>query len=431
MLTERPRRAAATAGDNDGPVRGALPRFGVALFDESKDSGWACLPVGEPFRFRQPQDLPSDCIWVCSSTVKDHRERFGNTSHLRNSEYVSKLTALAADFGLRIDGEGKWGILAQRASSMLAPAVHRAMVIASQVYGWAEPTRMLRLESLSEDIRAHLVQLIEPPQPPNYLRAPFASALQTYSSCNWNQYMPDSLTVTLRFNRVEYAKRIMATEVPDGSWSFMGSENDPGFQYSMEMALDPEVPCLVNATVEFGGRDQDIATLCAFGSTPNKGAPLRTWVSQPELRWLSQHAHVQINAVQKSSGSKPLPQKIQLPELLTCDELFSLSVSAGLVAEAHWRALAKDVYKPTRDGKKDISAWAVWLRAADRAFCFELALAAHKEGFQVQGYGNGSVVVRVPRATLPKLLDFCMENNVAHPAFRSLFEEHGFIDKES
>lgn len=430
MLQERAPRSSSRTFEVEPPVRGPLPRFGVALFDESKDSGWACLPDSAPFRFRSPQELRNDSIWICSSDGPDHSRRWGKTHHLRPSDYFSKLTYIAADYGLRVDGEGKWGVLAQKASAILAPTVHRAMVVAAQVYDWREPSQMMQSDSLTDDIRKWLV---EPPEIRNYMRGPLAGAFQTYSSCNWAGVMgsSNSVTMVLRFNRLKYARRIMATEVPDGAWSYIEVDSGKsGTGYSLEQALDPEVPCLVNATVEFGGRDPDIATLSAYGSQPGRRTALRAWISQPELRWLSQHARIHISAVRYAACAKPLPAKLMLPELLTSDALFELSIPVGLVAEAHWKAIAKDVYKPSLETKKEISPWAVWLRAADRAFCFELALAAHKSKFHVVGYGNGSVVVRCDRERLTELLDFSMENDIAHPSFRTVFEEHGLLAKD-
>ena len=36
-----PTRTRAPQPEEDKPARGRLPRFGVALFDDSRDSGWA------------------------------------------------------------------------------------------------------------------------------------------------------------------------------------------------------------------------------------------------------------------------------------------------------------------------------------------------------------------------------------------------------
>jgi hypothetical protein len=133
--------------------------------------------------------------------------------------------------------------------------------------------------------------------------------------------------------------------------------------------------------------------------------------------------------IERADSSRLLPSKVRLPEILTSDPLFSLSISAGLVAEAHWRGLSSSVYKfNAAEGNRLISPWAVWLRASDRAFCFELALAAHRQGLHVTHYGNGSITVRVVRTELPQVLDFAMEHDIAHPTFRPIFEDNGLVE---
>ncbi|MEJ8837583.1 hypothetical protein [Ramlibacter sp. AN1133] len=419
--------ARAAQPEQEEPLtRGRLPRFGVALFDESRQSGWACLVDMQPFRFRQPQDLPNDCVWVCSATGTDFRP-WAQLAHIRSADYVSKLHYLAHDYGLRVEGEGKFGQLAQQACAQLAPTIHRTMVIASQVYGWTDPSTMLRGVSLTEDIRKCLVA---PPAPRNFMRGMLQSAYQSYSKPvvhAFNRASGPEITITMRYNRLEYAKRLLAQQIPDGHWTCVSDSAG----YPLDKALDPAYPSLVTATVEFVGKDAEISDLCAFGADASRGM-LRSHISQPELQWLSKHARIHITSAHVAATGKPLPSNAQLPELLTSDPLFSLSVPAGLVAEAHWKAIGTPTYNPraASGDKREFSSWAVWLRAHDRAFSFELAMAAHQAGFRVLGYGNGAATVRVEKERLPQLLDFCMENEIAHPAFRSIFQDHGLCADE-
>lgn len=429
------RRSARSSQTPEEPEVGGtqpLPRFGVALFDQSRDSGWACLAAGEPFRFPTPGDLASDCIWICGCDWDEYNLRWKRFHHLRRADYLAKLTQIAEDLGVRADGQGRFGSMAQRAAAQISVVIHRAMVIASQVYGWKSPPQQLRDETLIEDLRRHLVEQVAPPAVKQHLRGALASAFQTYSSVTNPPFQ--SVMVPLRFNRLEHAQRVLGTRVPDSAWVYSSCDTNPDWRLSLEQALDPERPCIVNATVDFGGRDPAISNLCAFGSQPGKRSVLRTWISQPELAWLSRHAHVQIAGAWRASGSFELPRKAALPPILTSDPLWALSLSAGLVAEAHWRALVHDPYKPSVEGKKDISVWAVWLRAADRALCFAAALKAHNAGLNVIGYGNGGISVSVQRdlvaQDLPRVLDFAMENDFAHPAFRPIFEEHGLVGAE-
>lgn len=428
MLTTRPQfESDAPAPASKADTSFVLPRFGVALFDDSRESGWASLPDGEAMRFNSPQDLRSDCIWVTSADGQLFLRQWGRMHHLRSSDYVSKLSHIAGDFGLKVGTQGRFGSMSQKACSILSPTIHRAMVIATQVYGWTDPTARLAERSLQDALRSTLNAEVMPPSVRSALKSPLLSAYQRTSAPSWyDKFRTDRVAVTLRYNRLEYARRILKTPVPEGSWQFDGSSVNSKFRCSMDRALNPEQPCLVNATVEYQGLDPDIACLTAFGSGAGKTPALRTWISQPELAWLSKFARINIHEIYYSLNSRELPVKVQLPEILTSDPLFSLSVSAGLVAEAHWKALATPVYK--RAVGEEVNPWSVWLRAADRAMSFELALAAHKKGFFVSYYGNGSALVIIDRTSLPELLDFAMENEVAHPSFRPIFEENGLAN---
>ncbi len=426
MLMTKPLEAQADAAPTQQP-RVVLPRFGVALFDDSRESGWASLPDGEAMRFRSPQDLRSDSIWVCSADGAQFMRQWGRMHHLRASDYVSKLAHIASDFGVKVGTQGRFGSVAQKACEILAPAIHRAMVIATQVYNWQDPQSRLSERTLQDALRTTLHEEVAPPVVKTNLKAPLLSAFQRTSTPSWysNVFVADRIMITLRYNRLEYAKRILATPVPEGAWFFDGAEVRTGFNCTLDQALDPEQPCLVNATVEFQGRDPDLACLTAFGSAAGRSNTLRTWISQPELAWLSKFARINIHGIYHTLSSRELPVKVQLPELLTIDPLFSLSISAGLVAEAHWKALASPIYK--RGVGEEVNPWSVWLRAMDRALSFQLALAAHQAGFQVSYYGNGSCLVVVDRQSLPKLVDFALENDIMHPSFHPIFEENGLI----
>lgn len=399
-----------------------LPRFGVAIFDNPKDpvGGWGCLSDGEAFRFRQPSDLTSDCIWLCTVDGMEYSRRMSKMHHLRPADFLrSNLKHIAADLGLHIDGEGRFGDVATTAAPKLAKVVHRAILIAVQSYGWNDPQQQLRSDTLYEDIRKTLVM---PPPVRSFLKTALLSAYQSYSSPDWgNDYESDSITVTLRLNRLSYAKDIMLTPVPDGAWTYVDSAID------IKTALDPEAPCLVEASVETSGMDPAVSSLVAFGAQPGRRTGLRSWMSQRELAWVSQHAKVSIVRAYRASSSTLLPERMQLPELLTSDPMFELSLSAGLVAECHWTAFCNPVFSSRAVDKKEVSTWGVWLRAADRAMSFDLAHAALKAGFHVLGYGNGSAVVRLQRQRLPELLEFAMANKVAHPVFREIFEQNGLL----
>jgi hypothetical protein len=402
-----------------------MPRFGVAFFDNELEltGGWASLAGGPAFRFRQPLDLPSDSVWVTSASKSYAQTALSSMHNMRPSYFFpSNLTHIAKDLGMAVEGDD-W---ARLAAAPISEIVNRAVMIAAQVYKWQEPIQHLKSEMLQEDIR---VSLPTPPNPVQGMAPALLSALQM-SSLVPTPWENDSIIVALRMNRLAYAKKILSTPIPDGVWNYASIEDTPNFSYSIEKACDGNYPCLVEATVETGKYSREMAELSAFGVTGGaagaKRHSLRSWISQPELQWLSKHANIKISRVYWTTGSRPLIERYQLPEMMCADDLWELSIAAGLVAEAHWRALAKDTYQKNLPGKKSATAMAVWLRAADRSMCFDLARRAFTAGFPVTGYGNGSVTVKIPRQKLDPLLEFAMDNGVAHPAFREILHRNGF-----
>lgn len=399
-------------------AKSLLPNFGVALFDNPRDmsSGWACRANESPFQFGGVSELSNDTLWVTSLDWNEYQQRAQKLSHLRRIDYLrSSLNSIAADLGVRITGAH-----AMEASSVLATVLNQSMLIAIHTYNWESPTSDLRGDVLSDDIRRILPYA---PKPQPHTRAALTAAYQSYSVPDWSQkYVPDSVTLTMRFNRLDYAKRIMATLIPDDSWTYIPP--DKACHMAIEDLLNPEKPTLVEAAVELGRIDPEIASLIAFGAQATSRNSLRKWISQPELSWLSRHAKVSVSSVLVSKSARPLSQNVSLPAKLISDPLFSLTISAGLVSESHWSAIATPQYSRILRAN-DTNSWAVWLRAADRAMSFALALKAHEFGLLVAGYGNGSIVVRVPRDSLRTCLAFADANDICHPAFHQIFAEHG------
>jgi hypothetical protein len=415
----------------DLPIGHHMPDFGVAIFDESRPSGWACLPNGDPFRFRSPADLASNAIWVTSDGDSAFRERWGGEHHLRPADFVSKLNYIAADYGIYLEGQkASFGAYAEKACSTLAPVINSAMLLASQVYKWKTPSAYVKDNIFHKDLRKYLFDLARPQEIPGAMRSALVAAYQPYSFTNGG-FIQGGAIVTLRFNRMTHAKRVMDMHFPEPVWIYGSTEVSSGFQMSLDEALNEERPCLLNVTVDFNHKDSSVAQIIAFGHAA-RGASgrslLRTWMTQHELRWMHKYANVQIVGAVIAQGRQELPEKIQLPKIFYSDPVYDLSMPAGLLAEAHWRSLAESYFKPSVEGKVEVTPWAAWLRSQDRAICFELALSLHEQGFSVISYGNGSAVVSVEPARLPDLLEFSMNNpSVAHPSFEPVFRHYGLV----
>ncbi len=394
----------------------AAPKFGVAIFDNPKLSttGWCCLPGDSPSRFSSLAELSNSAIWITSLDYEEFVAKGKQHHHLRRNDYLrTSLKQIGDDLGFQLEGA-----FAQETSRILAQVFARTMHITVKSYGWKDPLQALREGLLYEDLRRCIANA---PETKEHMASAFESAYQSYSTPTMSSpFESNSVFVQLRRNRLHHAREILGTLVPDEGWRF-----DPGAgSRSLDYWLDPEHPSLVEATVELSGADPDIAALIAFGAAPtgSRGV-LRKWISQPELRWMSRHARIQVSSGYIATASRSLPQEAQLPAAMTSDPLFGLSYSAGLVAECHWNAYASQPWRRIKG--KETRSWAVWLRAVDRAICFQMALQAWQAGFHVGGYGNGAVMVRVSRERLVELESFAEGVGASYPSFSELKALHG------
>lgn len=390
---------------------------GVVLFDNRDEmtDGWACAHGGSPFRVRNPAHLPNDVIWVCNADYNTFQLQQSRLHHLRRDDYFrSTLAHIAADLGFRAEGE-----YARDTALKLAEIVHRSFTLAVTLYGRNGLPMAPRETTLADDIR-RTMPAMSGLSGSDYLRQPLASAYQSYSTPNWSDrrdYVGDLVSVLLRLNRVEHAKQLLAYPMPDEAWHYVPEEAARG---ELDAWLSPTRPSLVEVQIML--QDQ-VGELVSFGAQPGKRAGLRTWVSQPELRFLVAHAQVNVKAAFSCRAPRELPPSYQLPDALVQDPLLAMSYSAGLIAESHWHAVANPPWSRLR---REVETFPinVWQRAYDRAACFEKAYAAYQAGFIVKGYGNGSVLLRVQRSELRNLLAFAAREGFNYPAFPSILLEH-------
>jgi hypothetical protein len=393
----------------------------VALPDFPKDvdsSGWAYV-FGEASarRYSTLAELPNDAIWVVNNDRL--RPGFQVARNVRGSTFLSRsLKQIADDLGFPIEGAASAEV-----ASKLGRIVHYAAMTAISAYGWRSPMDALTGKTLADDIRKTIQPEVAAPELLDHL----LSALQAWSTVNWPYDAErNTVSVTLRLNRLHYARKLMSYPAPAGSWTYTPVG---GRSRGIDQWIDPKAPCLVEAVVEFADTDPEIALLMAIGSGPpqstGQGGALRKWFTSVELSWLSRFAAINVNSVLTNDAMIEPAPRTQLPEALTKDPLLSMSVAAGLVAECHWVGLATPAFDPKTRGRNAIGPHGIWLRAHDRRLCFERALVLHKQGFKVAGYGNGAVMVRVARTRLPELMEVADAIEAQYPVFERLFEEHG------
>lgn len=395
-----------------------VPDVGIALFDDPQApaTGWCSVAGQDSYRFSGLSDLRNNVVWVTNLDYGAYSAFAKSLTNVRRSDYFrGTIAQMAADLGFQASGAH-----ARDASKKLSAVASRVIGMAARCYRVDNMAAVLRSNTLYEDLRAVLPRA---PAVPLKIAHAVESAYQSSSLASGaTAFIPDSVFLLLRRNRLHHALDVMNTPIPDEGWEYEVGR-------PLSFWLDETRACIVEATVELSAADPDIASLVAFGSSPgaSKKGVIRSFISQPELRWLVKHAKVHITGGHVCS-SRPVPKDVALPPALTADPLFALSYSAGLLAEMHWNAYASQSWSKNGGANgaagKLTNTWGVWFRAMDRAISFEMALAAHKAGFMVSSYGNGSIRMRVVRTRLREAEHFANDIGICMPSFEAILREN-------
>lgn len=409
---------------------------GVVLFDHPKDltTGTAFLPNLPAQRIRSLNDLRNDVIWI--SNVSIFEDRIKSHPVVRSSYFFKlALNEIAQDVGIQSSYDGQMQPEDAKRITMLAT---RALTIAARAYGWAgagEGVGVMQSALLNADIRRELPRAPTPDARwRESLRVAFTQSYQERSAPSHSIYhfQENSLFVTLRYNYVNYVGQLLKSPVPLGKqWSRI---EESGIRLMDDpIAFCLANPCFVRATVEWDNASTELAALAAYGQAGKNKNAMRLWISQPELRWLSQFATLTISDIWiDESGLGSLPKSAQLPELFDAHPLSQLSYSAHLVAYNHYQAMTSETWN-RRERRSEVDLWAVWLKALDRAFMFSVALRAHERGFSVERYGDGALRLRVNREQYDELIDFKTEEGFMYPDLSTIFNkpsrEGGWADR--
>lgn len=384
---------------------GVVPDFGVAHFDLADvSSGGVCYSTKYGFRrFQSGGDLLND-IWITNLDLVPRQ-----LPCLRSNKFLqTKLSTLAEDLGVeltgykQIDGIDKGGMVD------VARALTHTRDLVAAAYTWKAPDREWAKPRLGDCI-VEVLPSLERAAP--QLEVPLQGAYQSWSSPQLQQrqtYDRGSRMLYLRRNRLQHALDILRTPVPTSGWGKADTR--------LDVLLDPSLPSLIEVSIEWRNADAETVSLIAFGADAGD-TKIRRWVSQIELMWLLKYARVTVLSAYHSNVAAPLPQQLQLPNVIAGDPIYQLSIPHGLVAEAHWTALARPVLN--RRFRREMTTTAVWYRAMDRAISFQMALVAKEMGGNVTGYGSGGVQVRVENLSVPHLIELADAVGACHPCLAS------------
>lgn len=396
--------------------------YGVVLFDDvlkkktksrarRPTEGWASIAGGPARRIGAVMELESDVRWLTNMDFVDfHANQLSKHPGLYYSDFLrTSITQIADDIGANV-GQ----VSADKSAELLSTVFNRVMTMAESQLNVdlnARVTNRVLCDFIS--VRSQNKYRI-----PEEVNAALEHAFQTHTQC-MTRPNRDWKYANLRRPRYQHAISVLSTAVPsEYQWVYINNEKMPvvGSQ-RIDWCVGHELPVLANVKVT--PRRGDMGYLISYNSGANKE---RAWLSQPELLWVSMFCDVEvIGAFVCEAGFEPQKELDLFPEL--GDFSFS-SYSLGLLAENLWVSMASPRVSTT--AQKFYPPRAVWYRSIDRIEMFRSAVSLSKAGFNVSGYGVGSVWLTYPNGASKDLLEVANEVGLDVPVSK-YFEQRNEI----
>lgn len=379
--------------------------FGVVLFSDVllnkgrnrkrlPTDGWASINGGPSRRIASITELESNVKWLTNLGFEDFYEnQLGRNPNLFPSDFLrTDIKSVAADIGASADQ-----LSADKASAVLSTVFKRVMDIAIDRLQINLNVRTPN-KTLHDYIAARTVNKYELPDEINTaLKHAYQASTQCVTRANvgWKYAM-------LRKPRYQHAIDVLSTPVPsEYRWVYVNDDKMPvSGAKRIDWCVANELPVLANVKVT-PHRRGDLNVIISY----NSGASVeRAWLSQPELLWVSLFCDVEVvGAFVCEAGFEHQKEIDTFPSL---GDFSYGSYSLGLLCENLWVSLASPRTKVTR---KFYPPRAVWYRSADRVEVFKAASRLHRTGFQVSGYGYGSVWLNYPPGATKDLIDVATE----------------------
>lgn len=368
--------------------------FGCVLFDMQDDGsgkmspqagkGWASANGKEAMRINSPADLATDIRWLTNlDKTTFWKSGAVRMKKLRESSYFK------TDLGqlMRETGLAPQKITSAKACEGISEIFSRLMKVAVAHYDLSD----IREDEFTSELRP----LLLPADTPVDLQVDEAlsRAFVDFVLCPASK-VEGGRKITLKRPRLAHARQVMDTAIPDGPWEFMSIDALPEESERLDWLISLKRPALLKVAIKgFVDRCPSWAPpLLQLGEAVGAGGHKkeRNWMTLQEARYFSRYAKLEIKAVFLAEGWREVNAGKGLCEL---GELSDLSISLGLIAEAHWLSLASRSRHPVTKSKSMVSPRACWLRATDRFLCFASALPLASAGYSVLSYGMGEVSV--------------------------------------
>lgn len=376
--------------------------FGVVLFDEVVQNrksgknneqrvlteGWAAIEGDAAVRFQRVTELPNDVHWLTNLSFGDFwRSQLAAHPNFYPSSFLrTDFPAVCDDVGVGLEYTQP-----EQTATLMAIYFGRVMWLAKSIGVDPATSREKALAKMISERTVNKYKL------PDALNAALETAYQTQTKVITKRQGKGHQAITLRRPRYEHALEMLHSPVPsEYNWEYLNHERLPAPDKAVDWCLANELPVLANVVVK---PDRGVMSdVLSYGS----GAGVaRSWISQPELLFVSQYAQVDvIGAFVCADGYQAQPELEKIPEL---GAFSHSSYALGLFMENFFISMAS----PRVMGQQATyyAPRSIWYRAYDRFQMFLKAMALTAEKFPVSGYGVGSVWLSYPPGATEDLFE--------------------------
>lgn len=368
---------------------------------------WAAVAGEKARRLKSIHDLASDVIWYTNISRDTFQAlRLYNLPNLRHELWLrSRFNQITQELGL-----DERFITPDVLAESLALVTQNLLSYSNARYGVTSKSEMLNADfariynapesGLSSDIYENVLPVIQ-----HSIVIVVSGTSRSASTSN----------LTVKPNRLEHARAVLATKVPgDKKWKRI-SDIPPKIDSWLEAC---QTPFLIKMSLR--NIDPEMAELLSWGSGSSSQ---REWMTDVEWRIIRQFAAVEVKEIIVNENPGILVPQL---ELLPSGQFDALSYSAGITSELLWTSLTTKVNR-NRDNQINYTAAAAWLRAADRMLMFNHAQKLLNLNCKVGLYGTGMVCLNYPEGSLHHYIKSCLDSGLLPPSSQMQLLKSGII----
>ncbi len=387
-------------------------KFGSVIFDDPAlhDSGWATVWDGintRPVRISGTKELSSGTVWLTNLSYDMMNLSGLNGSRFRRSIFFhSSIERYWDDVGIGsnelIGCNQVWSGRYTHISHVRA--VYSSWLFRSVVNATNAIIPMISIPG--PDLLSAISDRIIPAASRYFTSLPSDDALDAASQADL-AYQPVAKrhrqngvklpTIRLRINRVSNGIKMLSVPFPVGKWTPVLNLKE--VVANIDSWLEENPMSMIRLTV-VQTHERFMEDIINFGATLNeKKTRQYQWVTSVDLVRLLPYCEVKIHGILASSSYLTGFDLLERAGLrLDADEINvrSAAYSFNIFMDMLWRTLTKSPadYKPSRPlslKKNLVTPMAAFIRSYDRAELFPKVAMMQTLGWDVEGYGSGSI----------------------------------------